>query len=200
MSKPTISPCSFREAGGTYIIARFSDHGHKFSIRFYFDKDGWDRARNHDHLLLTHGKCRTEWVMKLLETHQEGLFKRAKTKLLNLSKIDQYAKHNVRYFKEDRQYLVPVTAKEMSDPKYKPILVFQFGAVNLFMLKPESDEYFKITRFYFPYRRTQTPGLIPVAEGDHNHTGYLRPEDYAPLDPDDAYVREKIRRALEQLI
>lgn len=208
MSTFSISPCSFREAGGTYVMVRFpaADRRPGCSLRFYFTPDGWDRARTESHHLRNGGKTATEVRMRMLGEHEAAIFERAKKKLLNLSNIDQYAKHNLSFYKEENQRIIPVTESEKADPNYTPIIVFSFGPTHLLMFKPYSTEeqYFKISKFYFPYRTIQTPGLLPIAgaekKGDWQNAGYLRPEDYTPLDPEDAYVREKIRRTLEELL
>jgi hypothetical protein len=143
-----------------------------------------------------------------LVDNKDLIHKRALTRALNLSKIDDYATHNLKILKDggDGKFYT-AEPSEIADPKAKLATLFCYGYQQNFAVI--DDEIYRlkgVVSGYTIYYNGEAGAEARLSDGyyDMNYAignktfrGYLRMADCVKLDPRDQYVREKIGRSMK---
>lgn len=200
----SVGPCAWQDEFGTYVKVRFDGH----SVPFYYnDKEFLIEATTkaaHKEV----GGTFADAIVKVLVDNAKMLHERAVTRPLNLSKIDDYAQHNIKVLKGDGtgRYR-PATPAELADPKAEIATVFSYGMEHNFVVI--DDDIYKIHAIVSGYKMLQNKGDEEKSLADSLYSisyelnttsaekGYLRLQDCQLIDPRDQYVREKIGRSVK---
>lgn len=198
----SVGPCIYRDESGTFAKVRFNG----YSIRFYFDKEGFLLSPTEKAVTQQVGGAHAEAVFKVLVDNKTMLHKRAVTRPLNLSNIGEYAKHNLKILIGDgtgRYY--SATKEQMAVPNADLATVFSYDYYDCFAVI--NDEVFKVNGFISGYNVAQdqnednclSRGLynLDYQYGSNTYKGYMRLKDCVPLDAEDMFVREKIERSIK---
>jgi hypothetical protein len=194
----SVGPCAYRTTDGAkYVKVRIPG----YSVPFVLDKSevSWDRAATKQAILKNGiGGYILDQLYKVLETHSHHLMERARNKPLNLSMIDEYAKHRMAFYREPEPGLYePALKRDIANPEYKPIIVFELGSLKNFVMI--EDQIYRIRHFYSRKyftedgRHNQVVANAPVEAAD----GYFMFSDCFLIDPEDTFTIDKIGRCLK---
>lgn len=192
----SVGPCAYRTAeGAKYVKVRIPGHSIPFVLN---ESEGWDRtATKQLNIKNGIGGYVLDQIFKVLEEHCDALVERARKKPLNLSVIDEYAKHRMTFYKEPEHGLYePAVKRDIANPEYKPIIVFELGSLRNFIMiedKIYRIKHFYSRRHYHTNGQLQTTARPPVDASD----GYLLFSDCTPIDPEDTFTIDKISRCLK---
>lgn len=203
----SVGPCSYRDdSRRTYVKVRFNG----YSVPFYFNQKEFLSESTFQALVKQVGGAAAEAAFKVLVDHQDVLHKRALERALNLSRIDDYAQHNLLIMKRaPDQNFYTATQAEMAEPDADLATVFTYPSVtdyyNSFAVI--KDVVYSVKGFISGYNLfygrkgddalSNAPYNIDYDNGKTKFKGYMRPIDCVPLDPEDEYVREKIARSMK---
>lgn len=187
----SVGPCAFRATDGSkYVKVRMS--GYSVPLVLENNEVSWDRAATRQAILKSGiGGCLLDQLMRALESKSHYIMERARKKLLNLSHIDEYAKYKLSYFKEYEPGMFdPATHLDISNPEYKPVVVFSLGSMKFFVMI--NDKIYKIDHFIVDIQGSPTPSMyLPTGR-----SGYFKFSDCAPVSAEDTFTLDKIQRCL----
>lgn len=199
----SVGPCAYEDALGIFIKVRFNG----YSVPFYFNSEKFLAEPTKTEIIRTVGSAYAGAIMKVLQDNEKTLYKRATTKALNLSKIDDYAEHNIKIMKGDgKGKYFSADVNEIADPNAELITLFSYGYDDTFALI--NDEVYRVNGIISGYSLNYlnqsedqcfTPALynLDYDSGQRVYKGYLRRKDCVLLDPRDQYVRQKIGRSVK---
>jgi hypothetical protein len=200
----SVGPCSYEDETGIYVKVRFNG----FSVPFYFNEKRFLPDFTEQAVTKQIGGVNAEAAYKIVTDNQDLIYKRAVTRALNLSNIDDYATHNLKILKGDNDgRFYTATQSEIADPKAKLASLFSYGYRSTFAVI--DDEVYKVKGVVSGYQlynsgerlaeNQLTDGHYDLnyVHGGITYRGYLRCADCTKLDPRDQYVREKIGRSMK---
>lgn len=193
----SVGPCAYRDPDGAkYVKVRLSG----YSVPFVLDRGevSWDRTATKQAIIRNNiGGYVLDQIFKGLESKSSYIMERARKKPLNLSLIDEYAKHKMVFYREpDPGRYEPAVRRDLPNPEYKPVIVFELGSLKYFVMI--EDKIYRIQQFV-SLRSFQDNGShakmvhAPLDASD----GYFLFSDCTPLDPEDTFTIDKIKRCLE---
>lgn len=201
--KISVGPCAFLADGKKYVKVRFNG----MSVRFYFDDNDWLPVETEKSTTCNIGGVAADGVYKLLADHASMLHKRAVTRPLNFSEVEDYAHHNLTILKGDASgCFYPASNAEIAEPDAKLAYVFDYGYNHIFAVI--NDVFYKVAGFISGYQLYTNPGAanLDPYPGTYNlvfktngktYNGYMRSSDCTLLDPRDQFVKEKITRSMK---
>ncbi len=196
ISNLSVGPCAYRAKNGAkYVKVRMSG----YSVPFVLDKNevSWDRTETKQAILKNNiGGYLLDQIFKALEIKSTYIMERARKKPLNLSMIDEYAKHRLAFYREFKPgYYEPAAKGDLANPKYRPIVLFELGTARNFVMI--DDKLYRIKHFmtYTADEKGQTITTVspPVEPSD----GYFLSHDCTELNPEDTFTIDKIHKCLQ---
>lgn len=202
----SVGPCAWEDKYGIYAKVRFNG----YSVPFYYDNEKFIESTTKHAISEQIGAAYAGPVMKVLQENVKMLHERAVTRPLNLSGIEDYAKHNITILKGDgngRYY--SATNTEIADPNAEIATVFSYGWNHTFAVI--DDKVYKVKGVIAGHQLSNLKNPIKDEDkafseswynldyewGSGKAKGYMRMKDCIPLDPRDQYVREKIGRSMK---
>lgn len=193
----SVGPCAYRDSNGLkYVKVRISG----YSVPFVLDQNevSWDRVQTKQAIMKNRiGGYLLDQIFKALESKSTYIMERARKKPLNLSMIDEYAKHRLVFYREFATgQFEPAVKTDIAHPEYKPIVVFELGHLKNFVLV--DDKMYRIK--YFISRRDFDEHGMPLMCANGPVTakdGYFQFSDCNALDPEDTFTIDKINKCLK---